>query len=243
MQNGKSFVLFGFMIAIAVVLSTYIVTDAMRDIRMSHQIIKVRGYAEVPVQSDLAKWGITVDASNKEIAEAYHTLAAYRAKVLNFLKSNGLKDADVQIGPVSVSELKKRTEEGQLLNEIERYLLSQIIEIKCPDVSGVAKASTKISDLLGEGVELHAYAPMYYYSRVNELKSQLLVNATKDARERAKILAEGSGVRLGQLRAARQGVFSVRAADSTGISESSSEDISSIGKKVTAVVTVDYAMK
>jgi hypothetical protein len=65
----------------------------------------------------------------------------------------------------------------------------------------------------------------------------------KDARERAKTLAEGSGTTLGPLRAARQGVFSVRAADATGISESASEDASSIGKKVTAVVTVDYAMK
>jgi hypothetical protein len=243
MQNGKSLLSFGFMIAISVVLSTYLVTDAMRDIRMSHQIIKVRGYAETPVQSDLAKWNISVRASDKKIAEAYHMLATDRAKVLNFLKSNGLKDADVQIGSVTVSELKKRSETGQLTNETETYLLSQTIGIKCTDVSIVAKASTKIPDLLGEGVELHAHAPMYYYTQVNELKSALLVNATKDARERAKTLAEGSGVRLGPLRAARQGVFSVRAADSTGISESSSEDTSSIGKKVAAVVTVDYAMK
>ena len=243
MKNGKSIVPSGFMMAVAVVLSTYLVTDAMRDIRMSHQIIKVRGYAETPVQSDLAKWNITVRASNTEIAGAYNRLAGYRAKVLAFLTSNGLKEADAHIGAVSVSELKKRTESGQFTNEIETYLLSQTIEINSSDVGTVAQAATKISDLLGEGVELHAHAPMYYYTRVNELKSSLLVNATKDARERAKTLAKGSEVRLGPLRAARQGVFSVRAADSAGISESSSEDTTSIAKTVTAIVTVDYAMK
>ena len=75
------------------------------------------------------------------------------------------------------------------------------------------------------------------------MRVMVLVKATEDARERARTLAEGSGTRLGPLRAARQGVFAVRAADSTGISESSGEDTSSIPKKVTAVVTVDYAMK
>jgi hypothetical protein len=54
--------------------------------------------------------------------------------------------------------------------------------------------------------------PRYYYTQVNELKSELLVAATKDAQMRARTLAEGSGVKLGPLRAARQGAFSVRPA-------------------------------
>ena len=39
--------------------------------------------------------------------------------------------------------------------------------------------------------------PRYYYTQVNELKSELLVAATKDARTRAQTLAEGSGVAIG----------------------------------------------
>ena len=58
-----------------------------------------------------------------------------------------------------------------------------------------------------------------------------------------KTLAEGSGVNLGPLRAARQGVFSVISGDVSGISETSKDNVSAISKKVTAVVTVDYAMK
>lgn len=69
------------------------------------------------------------------------------------------------------------------------------------------------------------------------------MQATRDARERARTLAEGSGVSLGPLRAARQGEFSVLAADATSIGEESSEDLGAISKKVTAVVTVDYAVE
>ena len=81
----------------------------------------------------------------------------------------------------------------------------------------IAKLSTSIASLLGEGIALRSGMPSYSYTQVNALKSELLIEATQDARERAKTLAEGSGVNLGPLRAARQGVFSVRGADSSGI--------------------------
>ena len=85
--------------------------------------------------------------------------------------------------------------------------------------------------------------PGYYYTRVNELKSTLLVEATKDARMRAKTLAEGSDANLGPRRAARQGIFSVQSADASSIAEKADDDVSSIPKKITAVVTFDYIMR
>ena len=75
------------------------------------------------------------------------------------------------------------------------------------------------------------------------MKSELLVEATKDARVRAKTLAEGSGATLGPLRAARQGRFSVQSADASSIAEKAGDNVSSIAKKITAVVTFDYVMR
>ena len=128
-------------------------------------------------------------------------------------------------------------------SEIEVFELIQTIKVKSRDVQNISKISTAITDLLGEGIGLQAGMPRYYYTQVNELKSQLLVDATKDAQMRARTLAEGSGVKLGPLRAARQGAFSVRPVDASSISEKVYDDVSSISKKVSAVVTVDYAMQ
>ena len=239
----KGFIPFGLILALGLVISTYLVTDALRDIRMSHQIIKVRGYAETPVESDMAIWYITVKARDRNMAEAYTVLAAHRETVLNFLHENEVAAQEIRIRAVSVNECRRRAENGHDTNEIEFFELSQGIGVKSRDVQNIAKLSTAITSLLAEGIDLRSGMPSYYYTQVNELKSQLLIEATKDARERAKTLAEGSGVNLGPLRAARQGVFSVRAADSSGISERSTDDVSSISKKVTALVTVDYAMK
>ena len=142
-----------------------------------------------------------------------------------------------------MDEHKKLTEEGHKTSKTETFELSQEIEVKSRDVQKVSTISTAIADLLGKGIELQAGVPRYYYTQVNELKSELLVAATTDARLRAQTLAEGSGVKLGSLRAARQGVFSVRSADSSSVSERGRDDVSSISKKITSIVTVDYAMQ
>ena len=239
----KGFIPFGLILALGIVISTYLVTDALRDIRMSHQIIKVRGYAETSVESDMVIWYITVKARDRNMAEAYTILAEHREKVLNFLQKNQVEAEEISIRAVSVNERRKRTENGYETGEIEFFELSQGIGVKSRDVHKISELSTAVTSLLGEGIALRSGTPSYYYTQVNALKSQLLVEATQDARERAKTLAEGSGVNLGPLRAARQGVFSVRSADSSGISEKSTDDVSSISKKVSALVTVDYAMK
>ena len=77
MNNAKAIIPFGFLLALGLVISTYLVTDAMRDIRMSHQIIKVRGYAEIQVESDLAIWSITVKARDRDMDDAYSDLARF----------------------------------------------------------------------------------------------------------------------------------------------------------------------
>ena len=243
MNNAKAIIPFGFLLALGLVISTHLVTDAMRDIRMSHQIIKVRGYAETQVESDLAMWSITVKAKDRDMEEAYSVLAEHREEVLDFLKENGVEAQETKILSADVDEHKKLTEKGHKTSKTETFELSQRIEVKSRDVQKISNISTAVTDLLGEGINLQARMPRYYYTQVNELKSELLVAATKDARTRAQTLAEGSGVKLGLLRAARQGIFSVRSADSSSISERSGNDVSSISKKVSSVVTVDYAMQ
>ena len=243
MNNAKALIPLGFLLALGLVISTYLVTNVVRDILMANQIIKVRGYAEIPVESDLANWKITVKAQDRNVAYAYPVLATHREDVLTFLEENGVKSDEIRINPVQVRERKKRSEKGHETSEIEVFQLSQEITVKSKDVHNISTMATSIADLLGRGVNLKTELPRYYYTGVNELKSTLLVEATKDAHMRAKTLAEGSDANLGPLRAARQGKFSVRSADASSIAEEADDDVTSIPKKITAVVTFDYIMR
>ena len=167
MSNAKALIPLGFLLALGLVISTYLVTNVARDLLMARQIIKVRGYAEIPVESDLAIWHITVKAKDRNMAKAYPILAAHRKKVIAFLKENGVKPEEIKIISVQVREHKKRTENGYETSEIAAFQLSQDITVKSKDVHNISKISTAISDLLGEGVALKAEMPSYYYTRVN----------------------------------------------------------------------------
>ena len=74
MNNAKAIIPFGFLLALGLVISTYLVTDAMRDIRRSHQIIKVRRYAETQVESDLVIWNMTLKARDRNMEDTYSCL-------------------------------------------------------------------------------------------------------------------------------------------------------------------------
>ena len=243
MNNIKALIPLGFLLALGLVISTYLVTNVVRDILMANQIIKVRGYAEIQVESNLAIWHITVKAKDSNVAYAYPVLAAHREEVLTFLKENSVKPEEIKIIPVQVRERMKRTDKGNETSETEAFQLSQDITVKSKDVRNISRIATSIADLLGKGVNLKTKMPEYYYTGVNALKSTLLVEATKDARMRAKTLAEGSDANLGPPRAARQGIFSIQSADASSIAEEADDDVSSISKKITAVVTFDYIMR
>ncbi|MBI9076952.1 MAG: SIMPL domain-containing protein [Desulfatibacillum sp.] len=243
-MNGKySLTLFGIVVSIGLIISTYLVTDVIRDVRMSHQIIKVRGYAEKVVESDLATWTIELKTRTKNVVEGYNILEKHTFEVLGFLHSNEINDGEISKTSVSIEERLKKVGYNET-NEIEDYELTQFIKVRSNDVYKIARISTQIDTLIKKGVELQSHTPKFSFSKVNDLKSDLLTAATMDARSRAAVLAEGSGVKLGYLRAARQGKFSILSATATNISDDSySDDEYSIGKKVTAVVTVDYSMK
>lgn len=237
----------GLFLALGLIISTWIAADAVRDVRMSHQIIKVRGYAEKAVKSDRAEWSVAVNAREKTGEEAYARLSEQVRQVQDFFRENGVDK--VILGSAGVDENRRYVKapgakDKDELVEVVDFSASQTVKVKTSDVDRIQTLVPLISKLYEKGLDMSIGSPRFSYSKLNDIKSVLLTEATKDARQRAATLAEGSGVELGSLRAARQGEFSILSADRTTLdTEYASDNQDSVHKKVAAVVTVDYAMK
>ena len=104
-------------------------------------------------------------------------------------------------------------------------------------VTALARAST---DLIRQGIAFESYPPEYLYTRLADLKVEMLALATRDARARALEMAKNSGSRIGRLRSARMGVLQITPQHSTAISDYGINDTSSLLKDVTAVVSVSF---
>ena len=117
------------------------------------------------------------------------------------------------------------------------FLLDQNVAIESKEVDKIENISREVTELINSGVELYSNAPQYYYTRLAELKVEMIAEATKDANSRAESIATNAGSDLGKLKKAELGVFQI-------IAQNSSEEYSWGGsfntssKKKTANITV-----
>lgn len=236
-------IIFTLTLPIAVVLSTHLARKSFERVKMDEQTVYVKGYAELPILSDRAEWSTQIVERHSDLTEAYASLERNRTTLLQYLDNNGFKQDAVALGPVGISELRKRDAKGNLTNDIELYVVRQRFSIASNDVQAIAKAARNAGDLISGGINLDSNAPRYLYTKLDEKKLEMLEQATGNARERAQRLVANSDETLGPLRSASQGVFQITPAFSNEVSGGGYNDTSSLDKVIKAVVTVEYTIR
>jgi hypothetical protein len=99
--------------------------------------------------------------------------------------------------------------------EFVGYELTQSIQIESKEVDKIEALSREITELLNQGVQFYSKAPRYYYTKLGDLKIEMISKATKDGKIRAEKIAEFSGGELGELESATMGVFQITGQNST----------------------------
>jgi hypothetical protein len=111
------------------------------------------------------------------------------------------------------------------------------------DVGLVKRVSQAASELIRDGVEITSSAPQYHYTKMNEMKLEMLGEASANARSRAELLIGKSSGQLGALRSASQGVFQITSPLSTDVSDEGVNDTDTVDKVIKAVVTLEFAIE
>ncbi len=61
------------------------------------------------------------------------------------------------------------------------YILTQSLQIESNDVEKVEKISREITELLNKGIQFYSQSPRYYYTKLADLKIEMISKATEDA--------------------------------------------------------------
>lgn len=234
-------------IAIASIFSVWLLSNAYKYKYKANETITVTGLAEKDFVSDQIVW--TGDYSRKmmDLKSAYAQLKSDESKIRSYLKTKGVTEQEMVFSSVSIDkEFNTRYDEnGKMLGtEFTGYNLKQKVTVESKDIEKVEKISREVTELIESGIEFNSSSPSYYYSKLSELKIDLLAKASADAKERALTIAKNSGSGLGSIKKAAMGVFQI-----TG--QNSNEDYSYGGafnttsKNKTALITIriDYAVK
>ncbi|MBC7894816.1 MAG: SIMPL domain-containing protein, partial [Cytophagaceae bacterium] len=160
-----------------------------------------------------------------------------------FLTAENIPDSLITTRPVEAVGIPELTNDGRETGRILTNRASQTFEVRSPDVDGITRSSQRIGSLIAEGVPVQAQAPEYIYTKLAEIRTTLLEEATKDARARAEAIVRSTGSQIGAVREARMGVFQITPRFSTEIADYGINDVTAIDKDVTAVVRVTFTIR
>jgi hypothetical protein len=234
-------------IAGAMVWSTSIASRAVvRAFRIRHnnQMLSVTGSAKRRISSDLIVWSAQVEAQTPELAATYKKLSADVPKVTAFLQGEGIDPKEVVVAAVRTTELHPHDKDGHEIAETTiAYSMAQTITVTSHDIDKVARASNEATRLIEDGIFISSEPPRYLYTKLAELKIQMLAEASKDARVRAEQMATNMGARVTSLQSARMGVMQINAANENEISAEGTSDTSSLEKDIMAIVSASFGVE
>lgn len=232
----------GLLICFSLVSMAKIVASAAISIKQKGSV-QVKGFATQQITSNLGIFEARIQASNADLKLAYDQLAADKSKVGAFLKKNNVEEALVGWGPVNIEEKYVVNESGHTLNQVYEYIVTQSFKFQTSNVAQVQTLSAAISELLKDGVRLTTFAPVYLYTDLENLKIEMIGNATENAKKRARIISEKGRFRLGNISQVRVGVFQITPLNSNDVSDYGVNDSTTIQKEIKCVVDIDYFVK
>ncbi len=229
-------------LSVAIVVGAFLASNAIKESR-SDSDITVTGSARKAITSDLVQWKGSVTAESANLQSAVADLKKNVGRLKAFVASNGT-GIKLELAPISSEPLTyERTNTDGSRTTIPAWRVRQRIEVSSDQVQEVTTLAAKTAEnLLANGVPFEAELS-YLYTKLADLRIEMLEAATTDAKNRAVTIAKGAGVGIGAPRNARVGVFQITAKNSPSVDDYGAYDVSSIEKEITAVVSVAFALK
>ena len=197
-------------IGVATIICAAFLSNGLTNFKKDESNINVTGMAEKEIVSDLIVWNVTLNAEGNTRGETYSAYENTRKTFLSYLTAKGIKKDQISEDGASLNKrTKSYYQNGNYISVDDGFEVSQTIKVSSSDLPLVEKAYQDVSNLYAQGIDFSSSAPMYYYTKLNDLKKDLLHEASKNAYERAMTIADGCDCKVGKLTNSNMGVFQI----------------------------------
>ena len=191
------------------------IRSGFRSMSSAQRTVSVRGLSEREVKADKVTWPIVYQIQGNILPDLYDQTSTTNDKILAFLHNAGITDSEISI---NAPEAYDRASNNYSDNNYKfRYNISEVIVVTSSQVDKVDELIRQQGQLLKEGIALSAndynYPIQYEFTGLNDIKPQMIAEATKNAREAAQKFADDSESKLGKIQTANQGQFSIENRD------------------------------
>jgi hypothetical protein len=223
------------LLALGIAVGGLAIGHAISTYQSFNRFVTVKGFAENIVKADEGHWQISFTYADDDLAKLYQGIAGAQTKAKIFLLGKGFKDKEISFGSVSITDNQNNSYTTN--TNVKHYTASETINLNTTQVDLIKETMQTLSSLVQKGIVITNTSIQYHFTKLKRLKPDMLVSATQNAKKAAEIFAENSHSKLGGIKKATQGLFTICSAGPN------SYDDSNLMKKVRVVTTVDYFLK
>jgi hypothetical protein len=237
MRTNITYILVALILSIGIILAGYLVGNMHLNGLKYQRYVSVKGLAEREVDANLAIWAFRMTIASNELNFLQKKLEDDTRVIENFLSEEGFETAEFSAGVAEIQDLQTFSYGSPNQSNPFRYIAKKDFTIRTSDIPKLHRALGNSSSLIGEGIVLESKNQWqgieYLYTELNEIKPGMIEEATKNAREAAQKFAQDAGSKVGKIKSASQGLFTISDRDiNTGYI-----------KNVRIVTTVDFYLE
>ena len=210
-------IIVGLCLLVGLTAAGYFIGRGTARFKSDVRTVTVKGLVEKEVRADEAVWTVSLRRASDDLKDAHAKISADRDAVLAFLQKQGFKDSEITRQPTQTIDKLAREYGQQQGTDRFRYVVTSAITVRTPNIDQIQKSLGSTEELLKAGVVLdgegNAANPRYVVSKFNDLRPQLLAEATKNARAIAQQFAADSGASVGKIHSANQGMIQIFGSD------------------------------
>lgn len=251
-SQNRSYIIFSLILSLGFIIGAFIMSGTWKKVASSNVTIAVTGSASKQIKSDLGIWSGSFSADAPSMKEAYAKLQETNIKVKNYLISYGFPEDKLMFSSITTKTLHEGKSgnpfdgfgiEKSSPDKIRGFSLSQNIKVESNDVDKIDLLSRTVTELIDQGIDINSEEPSFLYTKLSDLKIEMIGLASQDAKIRAEQIAKATGNSIGDVRSSKTGVIQINAKNSTEVSDYGMNDTRSFEKTITAVVNVTFAIE
>ncbi len=231
-SKGSALIL-GIFILCGLAALGYLLGGAALKVKSMERSVKVKGLSEREFPADIVIWPIQFIVADNDLQNIYKTLEQNTSDIRTFLTDHKINAADISSNPPAITD-KSAQRYGNSAPAQFRYTAVQTVTVYSKDIKTVRTAMGDLAELGKKGIafnrEDYEARPEYIFTRLNEIKPEMIEEATRKARDVALKFAQDSNSKLGKIKRASQGQFSINARDKS----------TPYMKRIRVVSTVEY---
>lgn len=216
-SNNKSIIVLGLFIFLGLSSLGYFLSSAAIKYKEYERTVSVKGLSQKDIKADLVLWPIKFTLLSNDLNDIYSLIEKDTSKITKFLKDNGITKDEITIyNPNVIDKLADRYSSSQRIAQF-RYIAYRTITVYSKNVDKVRRTISKLPSLGKAGISLsqntYENKVEYYFTKLTEVKPSMIEESTKNARAVALKFAKDSSSKLGKIKKARQGQFSISSRD------------------------------